>query len=243
MNRHNIYVVFGASSGIGRQCALALNNEGATVVAVGRNLEKLLSAKAVAMHPESFHVEIKDLAEDIENLALYVRELREQYGKFSGMIYCAGISPLIPVRMWQYGDAKKVFEINYFAPISLLKGFSDKRNVVQDDVSCVLIASAAALLADKGHASYAGSKAALIASAKSMAKEVAGNRIRINCVSPTIVRTPMTMGDEDYIKTRECCYPLGVGEVEDVANMVMFLLSDKAKWITGQNYVVDCASF
>ncbi len=239
-----VYVVFGASSGIGKACALSLIANGATIVGIGRNAERLETAVTESNQPERFHIEVKDVAEDVDGLAAYVKELRIKYGKLSGLVYSAGVSELTPIRMWSYENAKKFFDINYFAPISILKGFSDKRNVKAGNVSCVLLASAAALLSDKGHCTYSGSKAALIASAKSIAKEVVGNGIRVNCISPSNILTPM-LGDRngEYVKSQQILYPLGLGHVEDVSCLVEFLLSDKAKWITGQNYVVDCASF
>ncbi len=239
-----VYVVFGASSGIGKACALSLVEHGATIVGIGRNAERLQDAINESKHPERFHIDIKDVSKDVDGLTTYIKELRLKYGKLSGLVYSAGVSELSPIRMWSYERAKVFFDINYFAPISILKGFADKRNVKDGNVSCVLLASAAALLADKGHCTYSGTKAALIASARSIAKEVVGNGIRVNCISPSNILTPM-LGDpdEDYVKSQIALYPLGLGKVEDVSNLVEFLLSDKAKWITGQNYVVDCASF
>lgn len=243
-SQDQIYVVTGASSGIGRRCALDINSNGAKVVALGRNVERLEEVRNASKYPSNFFVESKDLIEEIESLTDYVKELRLRFGKLSGLVYSAGVAELLPLRMWNYESARKLFDINYFAPIALMKGFADKRNTTGNNVSCVLLASAAALLSDKGHCSYSGSKAALVASAKSIAKEIVANGIRVNCLSPSNIQTPI-LGDPngDYVKSQETKYPLGLGHVEDVANFVLFLLSDKAKWITGQNYVIDCASF
>ena len=76
---------------------------------------------------------------------------------------------------------------------------------------------------------------------KAVAKEVVRNKIRINCISPTNIRTENM--PQEYVDSQIAFYPLGFGKANDVANFVAFLLSDKAGWITGQNYIMDCASF
>ena len=238
------FIVTGASSGIGEGVALLLNELGATVIGIGRNQERLDGMKAKAKHPENVFVEQKDLAADIPDLPAYVKLLKAKYGKFSGLAYCAGIGEVSPLQLWDYEKERSFFDVNYFAPLAMLKGMSDRRNNVAGSTSCVLIASASALLADKGHCSYAGSKAALVTSCRTVAKELTVQRLRVNTVSPTVIRTPMTVTEgEEYEQSQIAKYPMGFGEVSDVANLIVFLLSDKAKWITGQNYVVDCASF
>ena len=238
------FIVTGASSGIGEGVALLLNELGATVIGIGRNQARLEGMKMKALHPENVFLEQKDLSNDIPSLSTYVKVLKAKYGKFCGMAYCAGIGEISPLQLWEYEKERRFFDVNYFASLAMLKGIADRRNNVAGSTSCVLIASASALLADKGHCSYAGSKAALVTSCRTLAKELTVQRLRINTVSPTVIRTPMTVtGGEEYEQSQIAKYPMGFGEVSDVANLIAFLLSDKARWITGQNYVVDCASF
>ena len=111
-----------------------------------------------------------------------------------------------------------------------------------DKSSIVAIASIGGIVAEKGQIAYAGTKAGLAASFKSIARELVGQGIRVNCVSPGMVDTPMTaMSNEEYLVQARASYPLGFAEVVDVANMVVFLLSTQSKWISGQNYIMDCA--
>lgn len=235
------FIVTGASSGIGEAVALLLNELGASVIGIGRNRERLEAMKAKAKHPENIFLEQKDLTEDIEGLPAYVKTLKDKYGKFSGMAYCAGVPGLLPEMMMTYNYAIKIFNINYFAPLLFTKGIADKRNNVGEGTSLVYISSIDAKLNDKGQCVYGGSKSALSASIKSISKEYSPKGIRLNTLLPSLIKTPMTEGamNEGYQTGVIEDYPFGFGEPVDVANFVAFLLSDKSKFISGQNYIVD----
>ncbi len=239
------FIVTGASSGLGEGVALLLNELGASVIGVARNSERLEAMKAKAKYPENVFLEQKDLTENIEGLPAYVKVLKEKYGKFSGMAYCAGITDVTPLRGLDLNQIQKVFDIDFFAPIFMSKGIVDKRNNIGKGTAIVLISSSTGIIPVRGMVSYCGAKAALINSAKVISKEYSALGVRINVVSPSDIETSMTQtGDiKDFVETRKEIYPFGLGKPEDVANMIAFLLSDKAKWITGQNYVIDCGSF
>ncbi len=237
------YIVTGASSGIGEGIALLLNELGATVIAMGRNKERLQALKLKAHDPEAMFLEAKDLAQDIGALPNYVKELRERYGKFSGMAYSAGVTAVAPVQVFDYEYAKRIFDINYFAPIMMTKGLLDRRNNVGKGASFVYLSSLDALVSTRGQTLYAGSKAALSATIKGMAREVAFRGIRMNSLLPSMIKTPMTTSAEsDKYGAKEVVddqHPFGWGRVEDVANFAVFLLSDKANFLSGQKYIVD----
>ena len=232
------FIVTGASSGIGEGVALLLNELGATVIGIGRNEARLQAMKEKARFPENVFLEQKDLTEDIASLPAYVKQLREKYGKFQGMAYCAGIGSIQPLRAVEEKSLRDTFEVNYFAPVFMVKGIIDKRNNTGQGTSIVIIASSSGVRHDPGMTAYAGSKGAIIASMRSIAREVAQSKIRVNCVSPTVINT--TMVDDITRQYAEGKYPMGLGEVSDVANMVIYLLSEQAKWITAQNYHLDC---
>ncbi len=237
------YIVTGASSGIGEGVSLLLNELGASVIAMGRNKERLTRLKEKAVRPENLYTEAKDLVDDIESLPEYVKSLREKYGKFSGMVYSAGVTAVAPVQVFDYSYANKIFAINYFAPVMMAKGLLDRRNNVGRGTSLVFLSSLDAFVSTRGQTLYAGSKAALSATIKGMAREVAFRGIRMNSLLPSMIKTPMTTSEESEKygakETIDEQHPFGWGTVEDVANFAVFLLSDKAKFLSGQKYIVD----
>lgn len=232
------FIVTGASSGIGEGVALLLNKLGATVIGIGRNQERLHSMQKKALSPNNIFLEQKDLTEDIAKLPAYIKSLRERYGKFQGMACCAGISHGQALQALDMDSMKNIFDINYFAPVFLTKGFTDRRNNNGKGSSVVSIASSCGVHCEPGMTSYSGAKGALIATMQSIARELAPKGLRINCVSPSLIETDMA--DDIARSFAEGKYPFGLGNVEDVANFVAFLLSDKSKWITAQNYIIDC---
>lgn len=243
-SEENIFIVTGASSGIGKAVALELIKEGAKVIAVARNLERLQTLKSECSKAENLFIEVADLTEHLSDMTSYLKSLKDKYGKFSGIAYCAGSILLKPASATEYEESLNLFNINYFAPVMMIKSFLDKR-ICLDGASAVAVASADAFFREKGLCIYSGTKAALQASLSTIAKEVAPRGMRVNTVSPSDIKTPMTMNDEmlSLRQGREETYPFGFGEPKDVAELVVFLLSKKAKWLTGHDYIADCATF
>lgn len=242
-HKKQVIVVTGASSGIGKGTTLLLNQLGATVIAIGRNQERLEAVKSEAINPDTILIEKKDLAEDIPTLPAYMKSLKDNYGKLFGIVFCAGIDSPNALQILNVKQAQDLFNINYLVPLFMAQGFADRRNNVGQGASLVFIASTAAVYPERGQALYAGSKAAIVASAKSISRELAPRGIRCNSISPGYVETPMYRNNLDTIGTDIDQYPLGIGQVEDVAQMTAFLLSDKARWITGQNYMMEGGRF
>jgi NAD(P)-dependent dehydrogenase (short-subunit alcohol dehydrogenase family) len=236
-------VVTGASSGIGAAIALRLNALGASVIANGRNEEKLEAVRDKAIRPDAFHPEALDLVSSMEGIPGWIKGLREKYGALTGLAHSAGQAVIASFMQYDPGEVRGFFEINFHAPLMLSKAILDRRNC-SPGASLVFISSVAGVSPEKGQTVYGASKAALICAVRGMSKEFASRGVRVNCVSPGVVRTPMTeealtLLEEDYLPKQESLQPLGLGTPEDVAGLVAFLLSPAARWITGQNYIID----
>jgi NAD(P)-dependent dehydrogenase (short-subunit alcohol dehydrogenase family) len=193
-------------------------------------------------HPENCFLEERDLTADIAGLPAYAKSLREKHGKFYGLALCHGITEIRPMQLIELDTLRNMFDVDYFSHIMLAKGFADRRNNIGKGASIVAVSSLGAFISERGMIEYSGAKAALSASMKVLGREVSSNGIRVNCISPSMIKTPMVMSEEiiGVRKEGENLYPFGYGEPADVANMIAYLLSDAAKWITTQNYIVDC---
>jgi NAD(P)-dependent dehydrogenase (short-subunit alcohol dehydrogenase family) len=233
-------LVTGASSGLGASSARLLNSLGACVIAVGRNAERLRDTRESCPYPESFHEEVRDLAENVAELGSWLKGVRERRGLLHGLLHCAGVHDRIaPIRSQGDPELKRLFEINFFAAYHLARAFLDRRNNSGKGSSLVFVASTSALRQSAGISGYASSKGAIISLAKSLAGEFASRGIRVNAVSPGFIETPMTraLHDDTSALAAEC--PLGPGDPDDAARSAAFLLSPAARWITGQNLIVD----
>jgi len=126
----------------------------------------------------------------------------------------------------------------------LVKYISNKKNICEDGASIIFIASIMSILGQPAKVAYCSSKGALISGVRAMALELANKKIRVNAISPGVVRTPLIDDmfksiPEESQKSILDMHPLGIGMPEDVANACGFLLSENARWITGTNLVVD----
>ncbi|MDD3300589.1 MAG: SDR family NAD(P)-dependent oxidoreductase [Bacteroidales bacterium] len=236
-------IITGASSGIGRACAIECSNSGARVHLVARNLEKLREV-FIELGENAHTINSLDVtsSEEIEPL---VREIVDTHGKIDGFIHSAGVQYILPVRAMNKQRYIDVLSLNTIAAFEFSRVLSKKSYCASSGLSLVFISSVMSVAANAGLTSYCASKAALVGGARAMAIELASKNIRVNCVSPgTVSDTRMTEGLQDSISDDEferivSEYPMGLGDTKDVATMCVFLLSDDAKWITGQNIVID----
>lgn len=231
-----IILVTGASSGIGYETCLSISRQGGTFIAVARRVELLEKLIEECGNKNSFILADLSQTEDIQKTV-------ELMPNIDGIVHSAGIVTLAPVKFYSKELMNSIRETN-FDSITLLINLITKKKKINKGSSIVLVASIAGLFGMKGNGIYAASKGALIAISKVWASEFSGNRIRVNCVSPGMVKTEITNKSiEDLslevIQQDEKKYPLGYGEVIQVANPIIFLLSEASSWITGQNLILD----
>lgn len=231
-------LVTGATSGIGRGIVKELlKNPAHTVYGIGRDGSKILELQKF----DNFKFLEFDLYKTEEIAILFNKQLSEI--KFCGFVHCAGIEETIPLTLYTPEKIQNIFQLNVFSAIELLRFLSKKKHSL-DQASFILLSSVMGELGQPGKSGYCASKAALLGLVRSLALELSKRKIRVNAVSPGIVNTPLTKSlfaqvDEVNEKRIKEMHPLGVGEVDDVTGIIMFLLSDQSKWITGQNFKVD----
>ena len=227
----------GATAGLGRQTAITASQLGARVIATGRDEQRLAATHTLLEGPG--HTAIAaDLIrqEEREKLAAALPPL-------DGIAHCAGVTLLHPFKFSDEARYRDVYAINVEAPLFLTQRLFKSRRL-NNGGSIVFIASLGAFIGARGHSIYAGSKAAIVGIMRVLAHELAGNRIRVNCVSPGMVKTEVVDGfahqvSAEVVAADEARYPLGYGTPEDVANAVAFYLAPASKWITGTNLIMD----
>jgi len=235
-------LVTGASAGIGRATAVLLSRLGARVVLVARS-EARVNETAAMLEGAGHRVAVCDLAA-LDGIPRWMGELVEQTGPLDGLVHCAGVGPLTPLRTLTMEQLDSVMRVNFNAAVALTTSFCRKR-MRQARASIVLVASVAGLAGVPARSAYSASKGALIAFARSAAIEMAASGVRINCVAPAFVKTEMfesalgAMTPEQVAQLVSATQPLGLGEPEDVAHAIAFLLADTARWITGSVLAVD----
>lgn len=232
-------LITGASSGIGRACALQAAELGATVVLTGRRQAALVETLRNMPRPETHLIVCGDISSPD-----FVRELADRAGKLEGLVHAAGVCPAMPIGVMDSASLRDSVATNYFAFMELMKIYS-KKKYANEGFSAVAISSVSSEVGWAGGALYSGSKGALSAAVRALALELAPKRTRVNAVCPSNIKTPMFDGlagdlnDEAALAALKAKQPLGLGTPEQVATPVCFLLSDAASFITGVNLPVD----
>lgn len=232
-------LVAGASSGIGRAIAIELSKTD-NLILHGRNRQKL--EETLRLCAGGNHViwtydlaNVDSLQQDFEQ---FVTTNKLPISKF---VHSAGVASPCAIRAVDLEYVRSIVNVNALSAILLTSSLM-KRKIAADTIEAiVLISSISADMGTPGSAVYGASKAMLDGFVKSAAIELAP-KVRVNSIRPGFVKSKMTdaflavSGVEDLIAKR---HPLGIGMVGDIANAAEFLLSEKARWTTGQTFTID----
>lgn len=235
-------LITGASSGIGRQCAIDCSRMGAKVVLLARNESRL--SETLALMSGEGHLCFSFNLNDHEHIVHLTDEIVYSAGRLDGLVNCAGISGVFPLKLMNNERMTEFFQTNVISSIALTRECVKKKHFNPDGGSVVFMSSIMGLNGESGKSLYCMTKGALISGARALACEFAKRKIRVNCISPGAVLTSINadlpyMANEDERNKLISKHLLGLGETSDISYGVIYLLSDASRWITGQNLVID----
>lgn len=241
MLKGKIALVTGASRGIGKDIAIALAKEGA-FVAVNYNGSKekadevINEIESFGGNAKAYQCNVSDFAAAADLIAQVVKD----QGRIDILVNNAGITKDNLLMKMKEEEFDQVIQVNLKGTFNCMRHIS-RQMLKQKAGKIINISSVSGILGNVGQANYCASKAGVIGLTKSAARELASRGITVNAVAPGFIDTEMTQVLSDTVKEQAVNQiPLGrLGEVEDISNVVCFLASDKANYITGQVISVD----
>lgn len=233
-------LVTGAGGGIGRATAIACSKMGATLVVTDINAETLAETLSLLeTECDRKHLMFTaDLTND-EALDKMVAEMPQ----LDGIVCNAGISKVLPIQFLNSEDMNRIMAINAFAPMYMTQRLYKKKRINKGGSIVYTVSISGVSMVSMGGVMYAVSKNALDAFMRNAALEFAARNIRVNSVNPSRVKTGLIQNsvysEEEVAKDLQT-YPLKrYAEPEEIANCMVFLLSDASSYITGHALVVD----
>lgn len=231
-------LVTGATSDIGHQICLTLEANGHHLFMIDLFSDALEEMQKNMTQPSN-HLSLSLDFSDVENSKnMLSKFLIENQITISNAVFAAGIFAIKPMRTVDYAFLKKNFDIAIFSLYEIVKVLISKKINSSQLEAIVMISSVSAVMGTKGYTVYSAVKSAMLGLMKSMACELAP-KVRVNAVLPGGIKTKTTnfiYESQEEISPR---YLLGEGKALDIANIIEFLLSSKARWITGQQIIID----
>jgi meso-butanediol dehydrogenase / (S,S)-butanediol dehydrogenase / diacetyl reductase len=235
-------IVTGAGSGIGAASVKRLLDEGATVIAFDVTQAGVDAAIALSTDSSRVHGAVLDVCDHAAVITL-VAKMREKLGSLNGLINCAGITGIGSIIDTDPEMHRKIMAVNLDGTINMCQAFVQAVKDDQGPRAIVNISSGAGILGVPNRLSYVASKFGISGITKSMSPELGPFGIRVNAVAPGVTRTPlMEYALKDPVKAKAilAAHPIGrIGEPEEIAAVIVFLLSDDASFMTGSVVSVD----
>ena len=235
-------LVTGAAGGMGQAVCALLASHGAQVILLDRNEEQLEMA-CQNLEGSGHACYVCDLGQ-IDSIEGLISQIIQEQGPVDGFVHCAGIANVRPLKLSKYPYMLEIMNVNFFSFVEVARCIT-KRKAFNPGLSIVGICSIGAFYGAPTKTAYGASKAAMLAAVKSIAVELGDKGVRANVVAPGTTRTNMMAEAEDYSAGTDSYLQklsrqfLGICEPEDIANSIAFLLSDKARMITGTCLTVD----
>lgn len=230
-------LVTGAASGMGKATALTCSQMGAKVIAADFNADGLanMMSELEGEGHQSYAINLADESTWEELLG----------GDFvlDGIASCAGIANMNPFSFVSKQEFDKVFGVNFFGPVLLVKTLLKKKKI-NKEASIVFVSSVdGPKVVHAGNSVYSASKNALVGMSRNMAIDLAPKKIRVNCVLPGTTDTPLIRTanvTEEQLAENTKAFPLKrFGTPQDMANAIVYLLSEASSFVTGTELVVD----
>lgn len=238
--KNKTILVTGASSGIGKAIAIECSKMGAILIITARNKDRL-NETFTELDGDGHKQIIADITTENDIVSLV-----QDTPILDGVVHCSGIGISLPFQFCKRDKAHPIIETNLMSPIDLSYQLLKMKKVSKKGASIVFISSIAGhLVSYPGNSIYSASKAGLIGLMKGMSIDLATKNIRVNAVLPGMIETQLVADltekiSQEAIEIDKRKYPLGCyGKPEDVANGVIYLLSEASKWVTGTNLVID----
>jgi 3-oxoacyl-(acyl-carrier-protein) reductase len=238
---NKVVLITGSTRGLGKAIAEKFAQEKAVVIITGTNQDKALAvaasiSKVYGVDTKGYQLDVGD-EEAVKNI---VHEVIKKYGKIDILINNAGITRDARLMMMKAADWAAVLHTNLTGAFNCIK-YVSKQMLKQRCGSIINMASVVGIMGNIGQANYSASKAGLIGLTKTAAKELAARGINVNAIAPGYIKSEMTeVLSEEVSKKMLSLIPMeAYGVPEDIANMALFLASDKARYVTGQVIHVD----
>lgn len=229
--------VTGSSAGIGKAIAIGCANMGANLIITGRDVSRLKETiKELNVNSDNNYISA-DLLVDSD-----LDKLVDSLPVLDGIVFNAGIVKTVPVSHVKKSQIQDVIDVNFISSVILIQKILREKKIKKGGSIC-FISSVASNYVNIGNSLYSASKGAVNSFTKALALELASKKIRVNAILPGFIETKILENsniDEDSIKEHLKKYPMGTfGKAEDIANAVIYLLSDASKWTTGSLMTVD----